>query len=232
MAVCRLGREGGTPARGPVGMVVGAVEVEGVVDRAVVEAEADGPLGIVGVAIAVLAELRDGDGVVPVRESVLLLVEISGGRVYVDDGLWSARESGRICLSLPNDGLPPRIPYGAPRGAENPLGPAGGARFSGLACADIEDGPLGATGAVKFRDGPLGGGARNPDGPLGGLLALGGDLAELERAGDRSRGVDLVEASLSLSLSRSLNASVLGGDLSLSLSRAGDRTAGLTSRSI
>lgn len=215
-----------TPALGPVGITV-AVGV--LVD------DADGPVGIDGAVAVVLAEFKDGEGVVPLRDSTLLLVEISGIDGLDDsDGVCSVRESGRMCLSLPKDGLPPRMPYGAPRGAAvKPLGPAGGARFSGRACAEIEEGPLGATGAVKFLDGPLGG-ARNPaEGPRGGVLARGGDLGGFERAGDRSRGVDFAELkslSLSLSLSRSLNASVFAGDFSRS--RMGDRADGRDSRSL
>ena len=187
--------------------------------------DAEGPVGMDdGAVVDVLAEFKDGDGVI-FRESVVLLVDISGiDGLDEREGACDVRKSGRLCLSLPKEGLPPRRLYGAPRGAAlNPRGPAGGGLFSGRACADIEEGPDGAEGAVKFLDGPVGG-ARNPaDGPRGGVLARCGD-----RAGERSRGVDLAELR-SLSLSLSLNASVFTGDLSLS--RIGDRTEGLASLS-
>lgn len=201
-------------ARGPVGIVLAVVEDEG-------------PVGMdEGAVVVVLAELRDGEGVVAFRESEVLLVDISEIEgLDTRLGVCSVRESGRMCLSLPNDGLPPRIPYGPPRGAElKPRGPAGGGLFSGFACADIDDGPDGATGAVKFLDGPLGG-ARNPaEGPRGGVRARAGD-----RAGERSRGVDLAELR-SRSLFLSLNANVFPGDLSLS--RIGDRAEPRASRSL
>lgn len=262
---CNDGRDGGTPARGPVG-----IDVVPVFDAA-----AEGPVGIDGATVVVvLAELRDGEGVVTFLVSELLLVDISGidGRECEILGERNVLASGRLCLSLPNEGLPPRMPYGAPRGAGlNPRGPAGGTigpLFSVRTCAELE-GPLGIVGAVKFRDGPLGGGLNPADGPRGGVfargaggdlareggdrardggdlareggdlardggdLARGGDLGATMRTGDLSLGVARAEF-LSLSFSRSLNASPAGGDLSRSRSRSrsGDRAGGRASRSI
>jgi len=178
----------------------------------------DGPVGMVA---EFGPEGIDGDGVVGVATGRtvgacgVLRVVISGtdGRIgtavcWVCGSTFQDPASGRTCLSLPKELRPPRIPYGAPRGAGvYPRGPAGGTTgplFSERLWAEMEEG--GPEGAVKFRDGPVGGALNTAAGPRGGDLAIIG-----RGAGDRSLGVDRAEP---LSRSRSLKARDCGGDRS------------------
>jgi hypothetical protein len=172
---CRDGRVG-TPARGPVGIP---------------------PEGPVGIDAIVGPDDMEGEGVCGGFAVGVLSRVVTGGTLRLGGAAPHAPVSALLGRSPAKEPLPPRINPPPPREVgTKPRGPDGGIAgplFSGRLWAEIDTGALVEwTGAVKFLP-PLGPvGALKPAGPRGGDRAI--DLA-----GERSRGVDLVE-SLSLSL--------------------------------